>query len=411
MLGTLGLGIDLMRDFEAHRQLQFAAQSAALFGLSQATQTDGTYSIKNAQANISAAVVSASQGNWNIAQFGPVNNTWSKPVIIDSSNVQFVANPIDANEFFTQVTAGWNGNNALQQFFIPLFFTSLSGKSVPNSVRFISTHSTVEVLGQPASRIGPGAPTTSVNQAITNFSGFASFPLAISNQQFVNIANPNQATTTYTVDLVSSTSVEFAGPAPPGHIKGCLVNLSSTGIGNNFYGNGQGDTAIDQLEGLLNYFGARAFVPTIAPAVVERGSQLNAFDPANPAFTNRANEISQTLLQLGQRYYIFPVLASDPSFTKTNTVVGFARLALGQITFTAGMPVAITITIGESVPLRNASSATGFASIPTNTTNLMPAPVFPFGPRQFDTSSGGVSIRPRGIVLAPALSPRTLNGT
>jgi hypothetical protein len=411
MLATLGLAMDLMRDFEAHRQLQFAAQSVALFGAAQSSQIDGSYSLSTAQDNIVSAIVAASGGNWNIAQFGPVNNTWSKPVSFDASNVQFISNPADASEFFTQVTASRDGLDALQQFFLPAVFTSLNGQQAPQSVRSVSTHSTIEVIGQPASRVGSGAPATSIDQGIANFSGFASFPLAISNQQFATIANPSQTTLNYVIDFVSSTSSELRGAPAAGHLKGCLVNLCPATSTTSFYGSGQGDTAIDQLQGQLNYFGATATVQTIAPAVVERGSLLNAFDPADPTFLKRANEISQTLVQVPQKFYIIPVLANDPTFTGQNSVVGFARVSLGQTIFVAGEPSAINITIGESIPLRNASSAVGFATTQVTSGTLMPAPIFPFLPRQFDSASGGVSKRPRGIVLAPALSPRISNAS
>ena len=43
-LVTMGFCIDLMRDFESASQLNFAAQSAVLYALSLATNSNGSYS-------------------------------------------------------------------------------------------------------------------------------------------------------------------------------------------------------------------------------------------------------------------------------------------------------------------------------------------------------------------------------
>jgi hypothetical protein len=412
MLGMLGISVDLMRDFETYHQLEFAAQAAALYGLSLATNIDGSYSLTSAQTNIAAAVAAAGAASWNSAQFGPDNSTWSKPVTFASSDIQFVKNPKDGNEFFLQVTARREAGNALKQFFVPVLHTALPASAVPAGVKTFSTQTVVEVLGQPASRIGAGPPlNSSGGTRASDLIEFATLPLAISNAQFATIANPSQQGTTYTIDLVSSTSSEYRGSAPAGHVKGCLVNVASTGGGSIYYGNAQGNLAIEQLEGLFNYFGAKALQQTIAPALVERGSRLSAFDPADPVFLSRRSEISQALIQLPHKFYIIPVLAVDPNFSSTNIVVGFARLKLNQVNVQGNVPTSVAVDIAETVPVRNASSATGFSGIPMNLSTLMPAPVYPFIPRQFDPGSNGVSARPRGVVLAPAISPRQINAT
>lgn len=416
MLGTLGFSLDVMRDFETVCQLQFAAQTAALFGLSLSTNTDGSYSTANAQSNILAALSAVSAANWNTAQCGPVNGIWTKPVTFAQADISFPTNPLDPSEFFVDVTANRQGNDALQQFFIPLLYTTLARIGVPISVQTMSTAQTIEVLGQPASLVGAGAPlgtpvgTAAANLAAANLVGFASFPIAISNAQFVTIANPSQTSRSYTIDLVSST---YNGVTSASHIKGCLVNVGTFGSSLNYYGSGQGTLALNQLEGLFNYFIGIRSANTIAPALVEQGSQLNAFDPADPAFVDNLSGITQVLKNpnLLNKYYIFPVLASDPSFTTTNAVVGFAWFQLNQVNLTAGSgtPISLSVTIQQSVPVRNASSVTGLSTIPTALGTVMPPAVYPFTPRTWDSSSNGVSTRPRGVVLAPAISPRPIS--
>jgi hypothetical protein len=139
--------------------------------------------------------------------------------------------------------------------------------------------------------------------------------------------------------------------------------------------------------------------------MVETGSQLNGFDPA--ALGRSLNGALRLLALLpANGYYIVPVLQNDPSFAAPNKVVGFARLQLAITQPKAGL--LITATLADSVPLRNASSATGFSGIPGNAAQILPAPVPPFTPRTFDQNTKGVSVRPPGIVLAPAISPRQI---
>lgn len=414
MMGTLGMAMDLERDFEAVHQLGYAAKMAGTYGLSLATNTDGSYSVPSAQANIQNAVIAAGTNAWFTSQTGPVNNVWSNPVTFANTDVQFINNPNtqDPNDFLVQVTARCTGSNALKQFFLPLLETKLPGTSINNDLSTVSTAQTVELVGQPASCIGAAAPLNSpAGTRAQQLIGFAALPLAISNQQFASIANPSQTLTTYTIDFVTSRSAELVGPAPAGHLKACLVNVASSGGGLNFYGPAQGNSAINQLEGLLSYFGAPSNQATQLPAAVERGSQLSGFDPADPTFASRAQEISQVISLLPNKFYVVPVLVNDPSFSTTNAVAGFARMSLSQFTFNKGLPVSATVTIGESVPERNASSVTGFASIPQFNGTQLPAPVFPFTPRTFDPVSQGVSTRPRAVVMAPALSPREISNT
>lgn len=414
LLGSVGICIDLMRDFQTVNQLEFAAQSASLYGLSLATNNDGSYSVQNAQTNITNAINNASSSSWNVAQSGPVNGVWSDPVTFQPSNISFVNNPnqSDSNEFFVQLTAQRTGSDALTQFFLPLLYTTFGtangGTNSKVPLSSFQPYQTVEVIGQPASRIGAGAPLSSTpGTRAADLVKFAVLPIAISNQQFAGIAQTQTVGTQVTVDFVSSKQPTGAA----GHIQGCLTNpTASTNGGGNFYGTASSDSDIDQLEGLLNYFGASSPQTTLSPAVVEAGSRLSAFDPAAATFANRQSEIAGFLTQLPtNRYYIVPVLVSNPSFgtgNAGNVVAGFARLQLHAFTVNKGSLSSVTFILGESVPVRNASSATGASSVYPGT--LLPAPVAPFLPRAVDSSSGGMSARPVGVVFAPAVSPRRI---
>ncbi len=402
LLVTMGISTDLMRDFETANQLEFAAQTAALYASSLSTNSDGSFSLTSAQTNMENAIANASNFSWNSAQFGPVNNIWSKSVTFSGSDIQFVNNPLDQNELFLQLSASRRGTDALQQFFLPLAYANFSNQKLPLSQ--VSPAKAVEIFGQPASRIGAAVPINSSDVRAQDFIGFAALPLAISNQQFATIANPSQTTTTYIIDLVSSSS---KNAAQPGHIKGCFVNLASSGNNNgNYYGIAQGSQAINQLLSMLGYF--KSGSAATLPAQVERGSQLSAYDPAFFTTTQQTN-ISQAISLLPNKFYMLPVLASDPNFAgNNNMVVGFARFKLNSVNTASGAVVSLTMDIGESVPMRNASSATGFSTVSNVNNSVMPAPVYPFLPRQYDNASNGMSVRQRGTVLAPALSPRKI---
>jgi hypothetical protein len=436
MMGMLGVCIDLTRDFEAARQLKFAAQSAALYGLSLSVNADGTYSQNTAINNIQTGILTAGNNAWNVAQFGPPNNivssnpqsgVSSEPVTFAAADVQFVNNTLDPSEFFMQLTARRQGADALQQYFLPLLYTSFNGPA-PQSARTFSTLRVVEVLGQPATRIGAGAPLTAQpGSREFELKGFATLPLAISYNQFAALTNPALTNNAYTIDLVTANTV--GGAAAAGHIKGCLVNVSTTGNPASFYGTATGAAAVNQLLGLLNYFGAQTPQPTIAPAVVERGSSLFAFDPAQLTAPQQA-AVAQALTSVQQSsphgIYIIPVLQNDPNFANgaagPNQVIGFAHLQINGFTSANGVPTSVAISISDtagnslSVPVRNTTSAImASITIPTGTTQLMPPPpansallTDPFFPRTYDPNANTVSVRPRGIVMAPALSPRQL---
>jgi hypothetical protein len=109
------------------------------------------------------------------------------------------------------------------------------------------------------------------------------------------------------------------------------------------------------------------------------------------------------------RFYILPVLASDPVAGQRSTVVGFALLQLRTVSDPAQTNFALTFDVGESLPARNATSATQ-AFVPAISGNQLP-PALPNGPfanRVLDAASNSLSRRYRGVCMAPVTSARSL---
>jgi hypothetical protein len=416
LMGTAGIATDLMRNFQAVRELKFAAQATALYALSLSANATGVYS----QSSIQDAILAPTTIILNNAQIGPNSQSplWTAPVLFAGGDIQFAQNPNDNSESFLRLTARRQAATALGQFFLPLLFTGLN-TALPNSVKTFATAQTVEVLGQPATRIGAGPPAAQLTSArAADLYGCAALPLAISLQQFATIVNAKQGTSSVpaVIDLVSSTNTV----ALPGHIPAAFVNLTATAGGATYYAGAQGRLAVAQLQGLLAYFASGAPSQASAPSPpsnVETGFQLSAYDPADPNFVARQNQAQTIALinSLPTRQYIIPVIAGGQPLLATanspnvlNTVVGFAYVRLPKQNLTT-QPFSLNLTFVLSPPLRNASSAAGLASWPLGTNNLMPSPAAPFMPRAYDSGSGGVTLRFPGVALAPALSPRPLN--
>jgi hypothetical protein len=412
-IGTLGICVDLMRDFQTAHQLEFAAQTAALYGLSMESNTDGSYSTLTAPSNIENAIMTAGGDGWNQAEVGPVGNLWRAPVSFGQSDIAFVGSGsvADPTDILVQLSARRDGSDSLHQFFLPAFSTSFPPSSSPQGGATVTAKESIEVVNQPASRVGPGAPGSANNATRAGqLAGFAAFPLAISLTQYAamaNTANIAPPHNTITIDMVGS---KTTAATQANHVKGCFVNVAATNGGASYYDAAQGNNALSELQALLNYFAAGSSSQVVAPAMVERGSQLNAFDPADAKFAAQQTQIFNWLNSArtpSTRFLIVPVIAADPSFSATNRVTGFARLQLTNVVPPANGKIAqITAVMGESVSMRNASSATGFSAIPTNLGVQMPAPIVPFSARTYDSASGAISARARGIVMAPALSPR-----
>jgi hypothetical protein len=414
LMGAIGMCSDLMRDFQAVRELKYAAQQAALYALSLSTSAGGVYN----QANVTNALLNPSVIINNVAQIGPVKDggAWSGPVSFADSDIQYVVNPSDINETFLRLTARRQGLDSLKQFFLPLLFTGLN-TSLPKSIQIFSTAQTVEVLGQPATRIGAGPPASQATAGRgSDLYGYAALPLAISYQQFASLvsANASASAVPVTLDLVSSAS---SGKVAAGHIPAAFVNLSATTGSINYYNGAAGALPVSQLQSQLAYFSssaASASQAIIPPTFVEVGARLSAYDPAAASFTAaKVLPITFALFnQLPVRYYVLPViaggspsLATSASPNAVNTVVGFAYVRIANPNISSSSS-SVNATLSASPPLRNASSAAGIAALPTSAGGVIPASGAIFFPRLADPVSGGVTHRLPGIALAPALSPR-----
>jgi len=108
------------------------------------------------------------------------------------------------------------------------------------------------------------------------------------------------------------------------------------------------------------------------------------------------------------QFLILPVIEKDPSFGGTNRVVGFARVTMVSAPQSPTLTCTIAIDQASCVPIRNASFANDFATIPFADGTLLPAPVAPFGARNYIPSTNGMAPRLSGVALASALSPRNI---
>lgn len=410
LVAFLSFAVDVMRNILAVQQLEFAAEAAALHAYAQSANGDGSYTAAQAMQNMQDALASSSgSAPWNTAQSGPeeLNGAYESGVSIDSSDISFPQNPLDANEIFLRVTARRQGQDALRFFFLPAIYAMdfLASGQIPASSKSAEPYRTIEVMGQPASRIGAGSPRGSANSQ-GRLSGFAVLPIAISYSQFQQASSASESNQNYQIDLLDSSNPSPALSA--GHIRGSFVNITATGDNLTYYGDGQGNNAISNLVSSWKYFYLGEEQGAIAPALVERGSQLNCFDVGDSVFQVRKQEVVDALKQVPTRYFILPVIDSDPSATAKKTVVGFARFKLVRAVDTTGSKFDFVFQIVDSVVLPNASCAPGISSIPANSRRTMPAPQKggPFDSRIYSPDQDGFSQRPRGVVLAPVLSPR-----
>jgi hypothetical protein len=414
LVAYLAFAIDVQRNIFAVQQLQFAAESAALDAYAQLLNKDGTIPGDNGLGNAQTAVAASHGASpWNQAPLGPPNGDRFGPfnggVSIDGADVTFDSNPQDTSEAVLRVTARRQGNEALRFFFLPAIFAinAMSGGSVPADAQTASPYRTIEVIGAPASRIGAGSPRNVASPSA--MAGWATLPIALSYSQFLNAstADPSTFSTPYVVDLLNSTS-----PYPPAagnRIRGAFVNVFPNGTGSAYYGDGQGNPAIDQLLQTWRYFGIAVSANEVPPAVVERGSQIAVFDSGDTTFQSRKAEIQAVLntVQKG-RDYIVPIVAADPVVNSRATVVGFALMRLDQA-INGSNQIAFQFSLSPSFPVRNATSSQS-AAVPSVTGTSLPAPVAngPFANRTFDLQNNAVSTRYRGVALAPVTSPRSM---
>lgn len=390
--------VDVSRSFLAAKRLQFASESAATYGLSCYAGTDG--SAAGAQSRIGNAVIEAGSNEWNRSPSGDSEQT---PVSFADSDIQFVQNDSDKTETVLRVTAKLDGSKSLTQYFMPIVFLGniMKGGDAPDDAKTVALARASEVIGQPATRIGPGPVLPN-----DRFGNSAVFPLALSNQQFAQAATTAQVGTQYAVDLPSSTA---SIPLAPQHIRGAFVNDASGSSFSSFYGSNSGTVGIDQLLGLIDYF-VPGSAGSTRPQSVERGVLIGAFDPSSVDFQNRKSAIVQKLKQIPiGSYLILPVIQTDPSFTLGgNKILGFARVRVVNLLDPTQTDFRIVLALEESVPVRNAVVDNAHKTIPAVSNSSLPPPVMPFLARTFDNFPTSIQKRVVGVALAPGLSPRSV---
>jgi hypothetical protein len=386
---------DTMRLSGTEQQLQFAAESAGMFAYAHAANADGSYSVQSASANMTAALKDV--GGYKIWNEYADNNLMKAGGLSMTGNLTIVPNPIDQNERFLEISLQEPFAPLFSPGFLPQFLQQGSTASAPSDLK-----RQIEIIGQPASRIGPGQKRSLNGGAEIHF---AVLPLALSYRQFKQASSPDGSQKLYTIDLGCNSQ----NNKTKDRWRGCFVNVTKYSDGVNYYGDADGVIALDQLIGNWKYFQKSCDANAIAPAMVERGSMLACFNASTALFDQCKPRLIAVLKTVPlNSYYIVPVIADDPSPGKSVAVVGFARLRLITALNQKQDDLSFSFEIGESAPMQNATFANGWAAVPKADGHLLPLPP-PSGP--FDTrfvlsEQNGISRLPRGVVLAPSLSPR-----
>ncbi len=419
-VAMLAVSIDVMRTAYCASILQNAAQSAGLRAIFGAYSEDGELKPGQTANNIAQALDQpngASGAAWFQAPAGPSDdgNTVQTPVIFDPSDlVVNNINPDNAGDLLLSLKARRDGLDSLKLKFLPLIYSfgSLFGQSGPQGIDQANPYRVAEVCLQPATRIG-GARADNIGAVQSNFANpriCASFPIALSNNQWQTAANPAQTNLLYSIKIAGAKHGNQVSTA--NEISGCFVNITSSG-GSDYYGDAAGSLAVSQVYENLAAFSGES--PYALSAAVEKDSRIAVLDADAQPFTSRAQQIAVRLNKLitaaPARFYILPVLETDPLINVKNRVVGFARMRLVKATFDADdNSIKLQMEIGQSRPMANASIGTQAASIPQAGAAFIQATKSGtvFSPRYF--SQGGLSTLPRGIVMAPALSPRAVQG-
>jgi hypothetical protein len=419
---TIGISTEFMRDFETVNQLDFATQVASIYSLGSAVNSDRSYSVPTAQANIQNYLLGGDTANWNLADSGPNLSTINQPVVYQGTDINFIPNPSESGlpagrqEFFLDLTVRRQGTSAIPQIFMPLAYVNLNAMGLPTGTQTFSPVRTIEFLGQPATTIGAGDPNppTSPNPIPPSLYQFSCLPIAISNLQFAGIAANNTSASpsaTYTLDLDGQTATGSNG------IHGCFVNLVGTAGATSPFNTATDANATSQLIPLLNYFVGTG-TPAASVKYTDTVSAYNVDDANFPWATISPECTALVNANIGSsastfKNLIVPVIAANPSTTNPNSVVGFAWMQLRG--FTPGTPISqstFTVSFGDSVPVRNACINPFLETTNTNgTVTLSLPPPAPFAPRIYNASNNAIPARPFGVVLAPAPSPRMLIGS
>ena len=420
-MAMLAVSADVMRTIHCASILQNSAQSAALFAIRGAFTEDGELKSGEPQSNIAQALteVNGSSGSaWFAAPAGPSNDgsVVQTPIFFQPSDMSVSTNGNngDTGDLLVTLKARREGSDGLKLKFLPLIygFNSMLGQPVPQGIDQANPYRVAEVCLQPATRIGAGSLGSSglVHSNFTNPRSCATFPVALSNVQWRTAAQLSQTNLIYTIKFAGSKSGNST--SSPNQISGCFVNLTASG-NSDYYGAAAGSLAVSQLYENLAAFSNES--PASPSAVVEKDSRITAFDSNSQEFTSRAQQITARLnktvsMQPG-RFYILPVLEHNPIINQKNRVIGFSRMSLIKAIFNSlDNSISLQMEIGQSRPMANASVGTRLAAIPATTGAVIPPSdgSVDFAPRAF--TQAGLAAMPRGMVMAPALSPRSITG-
>lgn len=414
-MAFLALTIDVMRTVYTCDKLRAAVESAGLAAMCQAGNTTGTAYDATARNNVIYRLqeLGGSTGPaWNQAPAGPdsTGSPFDTDITFDTGSPDlFYPNPDDPREFFLRVTARRDGADSLSMFFLPAIyaFNTWAGLPVPPGLSRVTPSASVEVISQPARRIGAGLANSSLAQAADSFSRTATFPLAVGIGGF---ETARSTTGWQPVNLVSSTAGATTSPA----LKCAFVNVARNQSGTGeYHGQASGSSAVDELMALMDYFNVNPPSSALAPGVVEKESMLSAFDPSAAEFKNMVDN-GQLPLRLqaldGSQYLVVPVVLESPTGTANQrlSVAGFARLRLRLVSVTSSQ-LNLEAEIGEAAPVCNATVGDG--SFYTGPARAINADTALFAQRidpGITVDSLALAPRQRGIVLAPSISPRPL---
>lgn len=435
----LACAFDVMRQFYCVQQLRFAARSAALDVMPFAC-IDAAGNPQNSPLCIASGVLGPetharlvralnrtggpNTTEANTAPSGdPRDNTRPSqvPVQIEESDIRASANETeDASELILRVTARRTGDDSLHMMFLPAIFAlnSLTGGSVPAEARSRDQTGIVEVIGQPATRIGPACPSDSSGQR--NEAAYrgrlAVFPVALEYADFVAALPATTAPpSTVTIRVVDPGTSPPLKSAP--YLRSYFINNARGNSVSNYYSHCGSASSMDELIGLFKYFDRNVSpaVPqaTRLPAAVESGVTIDRFSSGRTSFDNPdlrtiLEDIRQTATN---KCFVLPVVdrSDGTAPAALSTVRGFAFLKLLSLSELSPGLWQFVFEINESVVTLNASCSGGLRGIPS-TAERMPAPPTsgPFHMRKLLPGTNILESRSRGIVLAPAVSPRSI---
>lgn len=425
----LAFVMDVMREILEIQQMKHAATVAALDALpfacldvngmaqnSAVCNADGSFvsqAMNQMQVELQRTNGSANGVTWNSAISNlESGQSWLKGVRLDPADLAAAAqnNSSDKKDPVLQLTVRRAGSDAMNFFFLPVRFvaSTLGGASaIPVEAQQTAIVQTIEVAGQPATRIGPGPAldSSSGRAQIIAAGRFATFPLAINYDDFKRALAAAGSSQSINLRVCDPNSAQLPNTSD---LRAYFINLKSGGAVSSYYFDAQNPTRVNDLIGLLEYFSNPANVPEpiVTPGAVERGVQIDRF---SQAAIKGNQDLAAVIGQLpSKRAYIVPVVRE---ISNQCEVIGFAFLKLSGASSSNGNWT-FSFSIGESLPVLNASAAPALKSIPRFDGSPLPA-VYdsannPFMPRKYDPASNTLSPRQPGLVLAPAVSPRRI---